>query len=107
MGELSRAYLNFVAPPDGEIVFPAGILQPPFYSLSWPSHLKYGAFGGVAAHELTHAFDNSGSQYDESGRSFSTKDLDMSSSLQTFRSIAGLVDQLDRRGFRGTCTMHR
>ena len=56
------------APPDGEIVFPAGILQPPFFSHEWPAHLKYGAFGAVAAHELTHAFDNSGSQYDEHGR---------------------------------------
>ena len=56
------------APPDGEIVFPAGILQPPWYSQSWPSHLKYGAFGSIAAHELTHAFDNSGSQYDEKGK---------------------------------------
>jgi len=57
-----------IAPPDGEIVFPAGILQPPFYSHAWPAHMKYGAFGAVAAHELTHAFDNSGSQYDEKGR---------------------------------------
>jgi endothelin-converting enzyme len=58
----------YYSPPDGEIVFPAGILQPPFYSYDWPSHLKYGAFGAVAAHELTHAFDNSGAQYDEHGR---------------------------------------
>jgi len=58
----------YYSPPDGEIVFPAGILQPPFYSHAWPSHLKYGAFGAVAAHELTHAFDNSGSQYDDKGR---------------------------------------
>ncbi|ODN83287.1 hypothetical protein L202_01458 [Cryptococcus amylolentus CBS 6039] len=58
----------YYSPPDGEIVFPAGILQPPFYSHAWPAHLKYGAFGAVAAHELTHAFDNSGSQYDEQGR---------------------------------------
>ncbi|BEI97230.1 hypothetical protein CcaverHIS631_0208190 [Cutaneotrichosporon cavernicola] len=58
----------YYSPPDGEIVFPAGILQPPFYSYDWPSHLKYGAFGAVAAHELTHAFDNSGAQYDEQGR---------------------------------------
>ncbi|KAL7424231.1 hypothetical protein Q5752_001817 [Cryptotrichosporon argae] len=60
-----NAYYN---PPDGEIVFPAGILQPPFYSYNWPAYLRYGAFGAVAAHELTHAFDNSGSQYDEAGR---------------------------------------
>ncbi|WRT67335.1 uncharacterized protein IL334_004305 [Kwoniella shivajii] len=58
----------YYSPPDGEIVFPAGILQPPFYSQSWPAHLRFGAFGAVAAHELTHAFDNSGSQYDEKGR---------------------------------------
>ncbi|ORY20602.1 putative Endothelin-converting enzyme 1 [Naematelia encephala] len=58
----------YYSPPDGEIVFPAGILQPPFYSHSWPSYLKYGAFGAVAAHELTHAFDNVGSQYDDKGR---------------------------------------
>lgn len=58
----------YYSPPDGEIVFPAGILQPPFYSYDWPAHLKYGAFGAVAAHELTHAFDNSGAQYDEHGR---------------------------------------
>lgn len=57
----------YYSPPDGEIVFPAGILQPPFYSLEWPAHLKYGAFGSVAAHELTHAFDNTGAQYDDKG----------------------------------------
>jgi hypothetical protein len=58
----------YYSPPDGEIVFPAGILQPPFYSISWPQSLRYGAFGAVAAHELTHAFDNAGAQYDEKGR---------------------------------------
>lgn len=60
----------YYSPPDGEIVFPAGILQSPFYDYNWPEHLKYGAFGAVAAHELTHAFDNSGSQYDEHGQSY-------------------------------------
>jgi endothelin-converting enzyme len=58
----------YYSPPDGEIVFPAGILQSPFYNYEWPEHLKYGAFGAVAAHELTHAFDNAGSQYDEHGK---------------------------------------
>ena len=54
-------------PPDGEITFPAGILQSPFYSHDRPSCMNYGAFGAVAAHELVHGFDNSGSQYDEKG----------------------------------------
>lgn len=58
----------YYSPPDGEIVFPAGILQPPFYSYNWPKSLNYGSFGAVAAHELTHAFDNSGAQYDDKGR---------------------------------------
>jgi endothelin-converting enzyme len=58
----------YYSPPDGEIVFPAGILQSPFYDYKWPDNLKYGAFGAVAAHELTHAFDNTGAQYDEHGK---------------------------------------
>jgi endothelin-converting enzyme len=36
-----------------QIVFPAGILQPPFFSKDWPGYLSYGAFGQVASHELT------------------------------------------------------
>ena len=36
-----------------QIVFPAGILQPPFFSKDWPAYLSYGAFGQVASHELT------------------------------------------------------
>jgi len=64
---MTRHRTDESAPPDGEIVFPAGILQPPFYSLEWPAHMKYGAFGAVAAHEITHAFDDTGSQYDDKG----------------------------------------
>ena len=45
-----NAYFN---PPANEIVFPAGILQPPFFNAKWPAYLQYGAFGAVAAHELT------------------------------------------------------
>jgi len=52
-----NAYFN---PPSNEIVFPAGILQPPFFSYHWPAYLSYGSFGHVAAHELTHAFDSAG-----------------------------------------------
>lgn len=46
----------YYSPPDGEIVFPAGILRSPFFSSEWPLYLQYGAFGSVAAHELSHAF---------------------------------------------------
>ncbi|KAJ7702313.1 Metalloprotease [Mycena rosella] len=60
-----NAYFN---PPSNEIVFPAGILQPPFFSHDWPSYLSYGAFGHVAAHELTHAFDSAGRLYNQNGK---------------------------------------
>ncbi|TFK55167.1 metalloprotease [Heliocybe sulcata] len=60
-----NAYYN---PPGNEIVFPAGILQPPFFSEKWPAYLQYGAFGMVAAHELTHAFDSAGRLYNQEGK---------------------------------------
>ncbi|KAF8630417.1 hypothetical protein AX15_002968 [Amanita polypyramis BW_CC] len=60
-----NAYFN---PPANEIVFPAGILQPPFFAQTWPSYLSYGSFGHVAAHELTHAFDSAGRLYNQNGK---------------------------------------
>ncbi|KAG8995664.1 hypothetical protein FRB94_008889 [Tulasnella sp. JGI-2019a] len=60
-----NAYFN---PPANEIVFPAGILRPPFFSQDWPTYLTYGAFGAVAAHELTHAFDSAGRMYNQRGK---------------------------------------
>eukprot|EP00592_Proboscia_alata_P016135 CAMPEP_0194398194 /NCGR_PEP_ID=MMETSP0174-20130528/125967_1 /TAXON_ID=216777 /ORGANISM="Proboscia alata, Strain PI-D3" /LENGTH=659 /DNA_ID=CAMNT_0039194465 /DNA_START=3057 /DNA_END=5034 /DNA_ORIENTATION=+ len=56
-----NAYYN---PPNNEIVFPAGILQPPFYNQAYPSSMNYGGIGVVIGHELTHGFDDQGSQYD-------------------------------------------
>ncbi|KAE9406762.1 zincin [Gymnopus androsaceus JB14] len=60
-----NAYFN---PPSNEIVFPAGILQPPFFNKDWPTYLSYGAFGQVASHELTHAFDSAGRLYNQKGK---------------------------------------
>ncbi|KAK9453157.1 hypothetical protein V1511DRAFT_505797 [Dipodascopsis uninucleata] len=66
--EMTPATVNaYYNPPLGEIVFPAGILQPPVFSEHQPSYLNYGAFGAVAGHELSHAFDNQGRFYDERG----------------------------------------
>lgn len=48
-------------------VFPAGILQNPFYDLTYPNSLNYGAMGVVMGHELTHAFDDQGREYDKDG----------------------------------------
>ncbi|GMT15635.1 hypothetical protein PFISCL1PPCAC_6932 [Pristionchus fissidentatus] len=49
------------------IIFPAGVLQPPFFSTSFPAALNYGGIGAVIGHEITHGFDNSGNQFDDSG----------------------------------------
>lgn len=59
-----NAYYN---PATNEIVFPAGILQPPFFSESYDDAVNYGAMGMVIGHELTHGFDDQGSQYDAEG----------------------------------------
>lgn len=49
------------------IVFPAAILQAPFYSLEQSSSANYGGIGAVIAHEISHAFDNNGAKFDENG----------------------------------------
>ncbi len=54
-------------PSFNSISFPAAILQPPYYDPDATKAQKYGAVGAVIAHEITHAFDSSGSQYDEYG----------------------------------------
>jgi putative endopeptidase len=50
-----------------EIVFPAGILQPPFFDQSADDAINYGGIGAVIGHEITHGFDDEGSKYDAQG----------------------------------------
>ena len=59
-----NAYYN---PSMNEMVFPAGILQPPFYARPWPDAVNYGAIGMVVGHELTHGFDDEGRKFDAKG----------------------------------------
>jgi putative endopeptidase len=59
-----NAYFN---PPQNEIVFPAGILQPPFFDAEADDAVNYGAIGFVIGHEITHGFDDQGRQYDAEG----------------------------------------
>jgi predicted metalloendopeptidase len=54
-------------PQLNEMVFPAGILQPPFYANKAPQATNYGAIGMVMGHELTHGFDDEGRQFDAEG----------------------------------------
>jgi putative endopeptidase len=59
-----NAYYN---PALNEMVFPAGILQPPFFNRAAPETVNYGAIGMVVGHELTHGFDDQGRKYDALG----------------------------------------
>src|ERR1044072_1423954 len=59
-----NAYYN---PQAAEIVFPAGILQPPMFDLAADDAYSYGAIGRVIGHELTHGFDDEGRQFDADG----------------------------------------
>ncbi|MBL8264896.1 M13 family metallopeptidase [Steroidobacter sp.] len=59
-----NAYYN---PPTNEIVFPAAILQPPFFNVAADDALNYGAIGAVIGHEISHGFDDQGRRYDGTG----------------------------------------
>jgi putative endopeptidase len=59
-----NAYYN---PQINEIVFPAGILQPPFFDAEADDAFNYGGMGSVIGHEMTHGFDDQGRQFDSTG----------------------------------------
>jgi len=60
-----NAYYN---PGFNEIVFPAAILQPPFFDATWDPAANFGAIGAVIGHEIGHGFDDQGSRYDGDGK---------------------------------------
>jgi putative endopeptidase len=80
-----NAYYN---PFRNEIVFPAGILQPPFFNMDADDAVNYGAIGMVIGHEMTHGFDNNGRQFDKDGnlRDWWTKD-----DSKAFDDRAGII----------------
>jgi putative endopeptidase len=61
----SNAYYN---PLLNEIVFPAGILQPPAFSINYTDAVNYGAIGVVIGHEVSHGFDDQGAKFDGTGK---------------------------------------
>lgn len=63
--QMVNAYYNPVA---NEIAFPAGILQPPFFSRDFPQAMNYGAMGMVMGHEVSHGFDDEGRKFSATGR---------------------------------------
>ena len=62
--QMVNAYFN---PINNEIVFPAAILQPPFYNYTADDAVNYGGIGAVIGHEISHAFDDSGARFDGDG----------------------------------------
>ena len=62
--QMVNAYFN---PFNNEIVFPAAILQPPFYNYTADDAVNYGGIGAVIGHEISHAFDDQGAQFDSDG----------------------------------------
>jgi putative endopeptidase len=57
----------YFSPSQNEIVFPAGILQPPFFDVEMDDPVNYGAIGVVIGHEITHGYDDQGRKYDGDG----------------------------------------
>lgn len=86
----SDAYYN---PLLNEIVFPAGILQPPAFSVNYVDAVNYGAIGVVIGHEISHGFDDEGSQFDAEGKLNNWWTTD---DLKRFRAKTRcVVDQFD------------
>jgi predicted metalloendopeptidase len=86
-----NAYYN---PERNEIVFPAAILQPPFFDPKADDAVNYGGIGAVIGHEISHAFDDRGSQYDGNGNLLTEPGWFTSADLQQFRArTAALVAQ--------------
>lgn len=76
----------YFSPINNEIVFPAAILQPPFYDYKADEAVNYGGIGAVIGHEISHSFDDSGSRFDKNGNLnnwWTPEDLERFSALGT------------------------
>ncbi|HEX3083940.1 MAG TPA: M13 family metallopeptidase, partial [Pyrinomonadaceae bacterium] len=80
-----NAYYN---PQNNEIVFPAGILQPPFFDPNADDALNYGAIGSVIGHEMTHGFDDQGAKFDPTGN---LSNWWSEADLKAFKERAGCI----------------
>ncbi|XP_058459851.1 neprilysin-1-like [Malaya genurostris] len=84
----------FYNPNKNDIVFPAGILQPLFYSQHFPKSLNYGGIGVVIGHEITHGFDDKGRQFDKDGNMMQWWN---NATIQAFRERTQcIIDQYSR-----------
>ena len=94
----NNAYYN---PLLNEIVFPAGILQPPFFDPNADDAVNYGAIGATIGHEISHGFDDQGSKYDASGhlsnwwteqdrKDFDTRTAQLAKQFDQYEPLPGL-----------------
>ncbi|MEI6060541.1 MAG: M13 family metallopeptidase, partial [Bacteroidota bacterium] len=83
----------YYSPNMNEIVFPAAILQPPFFFMDADDAVNYGAIGMVISHEMTHGFDDQGRQYDKEGNLHDWWLADDSKNFEAQTKV--LVDQYD------------
>ncbi len=84
----------YYRPEMNEIVFPAGILQPPFFNVQADDAVNYGGIGGVIGHEISHGFDDQGSQYDGLGNLLSAPGWFTQADLDNFKARThALVEQ--------------
>ncbi len=81
----------YYTPLQNEIVFPAGILQPPFFHRDFPAAMNYGAIGAVMGHELSHGFDDQGRKFDPRGQ---LRQWWEPAASERFSEQAGCVDDL-------------
>lgn len=88
-----NAYFN---PMNNEIVFPAAILQPPFYDYKADEAVNYGGIGSVIGHEISHAFDDSGSRFDADGnlKNWWTED-DLANFTERGKALADLYSSIE------------
>ncbi len=88
-----NAYFN---PLNNEIVFPAAILQPPFYNYTADEAVNYGGIGAVIGHEISHAFDDSGARFDGDGnlKNWWT-DEDLEAFTERGNKLADQYDQVE------------
>ena len=96
--ETVNAYFN---PLQNEIVFPAGILQPPFFDITMDDAVNYGGIGVVIGHEMTHGYDDQGRKYDADGnlndwwtdadaKAFDTRAQKVVNEYNRFEALPGL-----------------
>jgi putative endopeptidase len=93
----------FYNPSQNKMVFPAGILQPPFYSVDFSIPANLGGMGMVVGHELTHGFDDQGAQYDAQGN---MKNWWQPETEKQFKQRTScVIDQYNKYGLNGANTL--